>query len=135
MFDSCDRWLAWHKLSKIWCTLFSLTKLSVLRTIEKHCTATIWLLRPKIWTHCQTITARCDFPECDYYWTEFIPTKISYWIVNEKNWYVLSIFSCYLKIFNIRPLPDLIRRTTLKVFFCVRVTVFPFLFNGTDILI
>ena len=38
MFDSCDRLLAWHKLSKIWCTLFPLTKLSVLRTIEKHCT-------------------------------------------------------------------------------------------------
>ena len=57
-----------HQLSKILCTLFSSTKLSVLRTIEKHCTAAIWLLRPKIWTHFQTITSH--FPDRDYYCTE-----------------------------------------------------------------
>ena len=68
MIMVCDGFIVWHKLSEIRSSLFSLTKLSVLRTIEKHCTAAIWLLRPKIWTHFQTITSH--FPDRDYYCTE-----------------------------------------------------------------
>ena len=81
-----------HKLSKIRCTLFSLTKLSVPRTIEKHCRATIWLLRPKIWTHFQTITTHYDFPDGVYYCTELIQIKIKCFIMMTGNIKQLLIY-------------------------------------------
>ena len=65
-----------HQLSKILCTLFSSTKLSVLRTIEKHCMGTIWLLGAKLWTDFQTITSRNDFLDRWYHWTTLSVQKI-----------------------------------------------------------
>ena len=71
-----------HQLSKILCTLFSSTKLSVLRTIEKHCMGTIWLLGAKLWTDFQTITSRNDFLDRWYHWTTLSVQKI---IVNHGS--------------------------------------------------
>ena len=117
-----------HKLSKIRCTLFSLTKLSVPRTIEKHCRATIWLLRPKIWTHFQTITTHYDFPDGVYYCTEFIQIKIKCFIMMTGNikqhmfihcLITLELIFLDLYVPNIRPFPDLRKMTIMKVSFVV----------------
>ena len=98
-----------HQLSKILCTLFSSTKLSVLRTIEKHCMGTIWLLGAKLWTDFQTITSRNDFLDRWYHWTTLSVQKIIvnhnhhnifafktlvYW-VNIIQWILSFVLGCY----------------------------------------
>ena len=134
MIMVCDGFIVWHKLSEIRSSLFSLTKLSVLRTIEKHCTAAIWLLRPKIWTHFQTITSH--FPDRDYYCTE---NRIGF---HFNTLYSHVMFDCndrfifqYLYLSNRRPFCILDGMTIMKVFLCALVTMSPLPFNGADILI